>query len=65
MEDMKIRESINKCLNFINSYQTKNTIIKEEDENISPQYQDPNDELNELNKQKKKKLKSKFNRKIL
>ena len=62
---MKIRESINKCLNFVGSYQTKNTIIKEEYKNISPQYQDPNDELNELNKQKKKKLKSKFNRKIL
>ena len=62
---MKIRESINKCLNFINNYQAKNKIIKEEYENISPQYQDPNDELNELNKQKKKKLKSKFNRKIL
>ena len=55
---MKIRESINKCLNFINNYQAKNKIIKDEYENISPQYQDLNEELNELNEKKEEKIKN-------
>ena len=58
MEHMKIRESINKCLNFINNYQAKNKIIKDEYENISPQYQDLNEELNELNEKKEEKIKN-------
>lgn len=57
-EHMKIRESINKCLNFIKNYESKNKSIKEEYDLIYPQYQDLNDELNDLKLRREEQIKN-------